>query len=148
MSKEESQVENIEGCEPIEPAKPRRTILTRILIILGVIILVGLFVLAIIYLTQNPTVTTNVRDIFIILLAFESFVIGLALIILVVQIAALINFIQNEVRPIITDTQDTVNHLKGTTQFLSERFVRPVIKINSYVAVLKRLMDLLRPKRR
>jgi len=148
MSQEEYQVEKIEGCEEIEPEKSGRKTLSRILIVLGVLILVGLIVLAIIYLTQNPTVTTNVRDIFIILLAFESFVIGLALIILVIQIASLINFIQNEVRPIIADTQETINHIKGTSEFISKRLVTPVIKINSYFAGFKKILDLLRPRRR
>jgi hypothetical protein len=148
MSQEEFLVEKIEGCEPIEPTRPWRITLSRILIVLGVVIFIGLIVLAIIYLTQNPTVTTNVRDIFIILLAFESFVIGLALIILVIQIASLINFIQNEVRPIVEDTQETINHIKGTSEFLSKRFVNPVIKVNSYLAGLRKILDLLRPKRR
>ena len=148
MSEEKIQVENIEGCEPIEPIKPWRKVFSRILIVLGVLIFIGLIVLAIIYLTQNPTVTTNVRDIFIILLATEAFVIGLALIILVIQIAALINFIQNEIRPIVVDTQETINHLKGTSEFLSKRFVSPVIKINSYFAGFRKILDLLRPKRR
>ena len=148
MSKEENKVEKIEGCELIEPVRPWRKTLSRILIVLGVVILIGLIVLAIIYLTKNPAITTNVRDIFIILLAFESFVIGLALIILVIQIASLINFIQNEVRPIVVDTQDSINQIKGTSEFLSKRFVNPVIKINSYFAGLRKILDLLRPKRR
>ena len=141
-------MEKIEGCEPIEPEKPWKRTLTKVLIILGIVIFLGLIVLGVIYLTQNTTVTTNVRDIFIILLAFESFVIGLALIILVIQIASLVNFIQNEVRPIVVDTQETINNIKGTSEFLSKRFVGPVIKINSYLAGMRKILDLLRPKRR
>jgi flagellar biogenesis protein FliO len=148
MSKENFQVENYEENASTHREKPWRKVFSRLLIALGILIFLGLVVLAIFYLTQNPTVTTNVRDIFIILLAFESFVIGLALIILVIQIAALINFIQNEIRPIIMDTQETINHLKGTTEFISKRFTRPIIKLNSYFAGFKKILDLIRPKRR
>jgi hypothetical protein len=148
MSKEEIQVENIEGFKPTESEKPWRKILLRILIVLGVLVFIGLIVLGIIFLTQNPAVATNVRDIFIILLALEAFIIGLALIILVIQIAALINFIQNEIKPIVLDAQETINHLKGTTEFLSKRFVSPVIKVNSYFSGFRKILDLLRLKKR
>jgi len=79
-------------------------------------------------------------------MALESLVIGAALVILIVQLATLINLIQNEIRPILDNTNDTVNHLKGTTTFLSEQLVEPVLKLNSYLAGLKHVLDLLRPK--
>jgi hypothetical protein len=125
------------------PSNAKR-VFQRILIIIGILILLGLTVLAIIFLSKNPSTTIVVRDIFIIFLAFESLIIGLALIILVIQLATLINLIQNELTPIILNTQDTVNNLKGTTQFLSEQLVTPVIKLNSYLAGFKKVFGLLR----
>ncbi len=132
-----------ENLESSTPSKAKRVFL-RILLILGILVLLGLTVVAIIFLSKNPSTTIVVRDIFIIFLAFESLVIGLALIILVIQLATLINLIQNELRPIIQNTQETVNNLKGTTQFLSEQLVTPVIKLNSYLAGFKKVFDLLR----
>jgi hypothetical protein len=125
------------------PSKAKR-VLGKILILVGILVLLGFTVIAIIFLSKNPSTTIVVRDIFIIFLAFESLIIGLALIILVIQLATLINLIQNELRPIILNTQDTVNNLKGTTQFLSEQLVTPVIKLNSYLAGFKKVFDLLR----
>ncbi len=110
-------------------------------IIAALIILAGV-IIAIIALTEHPAVATNVRDIFIIFMAFESLIIGAALVVLVIQIAALINLLQNEVKPILQSTSDTVNTLRGTTEFLSENLVEPVIKLNSYLAGLRKFFDL------
>ena len=106
----------------------------------GLIILAAI-VIAVIALTKYPAVATNVRDIFIIFMAFESLIIGAALVVLVIQIASLINLLQNEVKPILQSTSDTVNMLRGTTEFLSENLVDPVIKLNSYLAGLRKLFD-------
>jgi hypothetical protein len=111
-------------------------------IIIAVIIVLAGIVVAVIALTEHPVVATNVRDIFIILMAFESLIIGAALVILVIQIAGLINLLQNEVKPILQSTSETVNTLRGTTEFLSENLVEPVIKLNSYLAGLRKFFDL------
>src|SRR5574338_1276623 len=90
-------------------------------IIIGVIVLlVVLGGLAIFFLLQPNTPTDKIRDIFIIFVALESLVIGVALVILIVQLASLINLLQNEVRPILTATSETVNTLRGTAEFLGE----------------------------
>jgi hypothetical protein len=81
-------------------------------------------------------------------MALESLVIGLALIILIVQMATLINLLQNEVKPILNSTNETVNTLRGTASFLSDNLVEPVLKLNEYLAGLKKLIDLVRPFKR
>jgi len=60
----------------------------------------------------------------------------------------LINLLQNEVKPILDATNETVNTLRGTTTFLSENLVEPVIKLNSYLAGIQRVLKLLGLKRR
>lgn len=111
-------------------------------ILAGVVILVALMVWAIIALSSNPAAAANVRDIFIIFMALESLLIGAALVVLIIQLASLINLLQNEVKPILKSTNETVNTLRGTSEFLSENLVEPVIKLNSYLAGLKKLFDL------
>ena len=111
--------------------------------ITGAVILVALLVWAILELSSHPAAASNVRDIFIIFLALESLLIGAALVVLVIQLASLINLLQNEVKPILKSTSDTVNTLRGTTEFLSENLVEPVIKMNSYLAGLRKVIDLL-----
>ena len=116
-------------------------------IIVAVILILAGIVVAVIALTKYPAVATNVRDIFIIFMAFESLVIGAALAVLVIQIASLSNLLQNEVKPILQSTSDTVNTLRGTTEFLSENLVEPVIKLNSYLAGLRKFFDIFGSKK-
>jgi hypothetical protein len=113
-------------------------------IIAAVVILLAGIVVAVYFLANGPAgVTAKVRDIFIIFMALESLLIGAALVILMIQLASLINLLQNEVKPILKSTSETVNTLRGTTAFLSENMVEPVIKLNSYMAGMKKFFDLL-----
>jgi hypothetical protein len=111
-------------------------------IIAAAAILVAAIIVAVYFLVKSPAAAANVRDIFIIFMALESLLIGAALIVLIIQLASLINLLQNEVKPILKSTNETVNTLRGTSEFLSENLVEPVIKLNSYLAGLRKLFDL------
>lgn len=113
------------------------------IIIVGIIVVLALLGVAIFFLLQPATPTERIRDVFIIIVALESLVIGVALIILIIQLASLINLLQNEVRPILTATNETVNTLRGTAEFLGENMVEPVIKLNSYLAGMNRVIELI-----
>jgi predicted tellurium resistance membrane protein TerC len=108
------------------------------------ILLVGLLVILIafslFYLLQPTTDTARIRDIFIIFLAIESLLIGLTLVVLMIQLAKLLNLLQNEIRPIVESTNETVSNLRGTTTFLSDNLVEPVIKVNEFTAGFRQLI--------
>jgi ABC-type methionine transport system permease subunit len=129
--------------ESAQAQKAQKSTIT-IIAISAVVVLALLIVGAVFLFRTDPADTGKIRDIFIIFMALESFVIGLALIILIVQLATLINLIQNEIRPILNSTNETVNTLRGTAAFLSNNLAEPVIKINSYLAGLKRMGDIFR----
>ncbi len=114
----------------------------------GTIIIVILLGLAVYALLQPGTPTDRIRDVFIIVVSFETLVIGIALIVLLVQLASLINLLQNEVRPILHATSETVNTLRGTADFLGESVVEPVIKLNTYLASIQRVLELMGLKHR
>ncbi len=116
------------------------------LIIAGLagLIALGLLVAATVYLLNPNTPTARIRDVFIILLALEGMLIGLALLVLVVQIAILINLLQHEVRPILDSTARTVNVLQGTAAFISNHLVEPVIKLNETVAAFSSVASVLK----
>ncbi len=111
-------------------------------IVVGLIVFVAAVVAAVFFLLQPGSPTSTIRDIFIIFMAFESLIIGVALVVLIVQVASLINLLQNEVKPILQSTSETINTLRGTTEFLSENLVEPVIKLNSSLAGLRRLFEI------
>lgn len=105
--------------------RKRIVLIAGIGLVILVILVAGIFFLS----TTSIDTTSRIRDIFIILMALKSLVIGLALIILVVQLATLINLLQNEIKPILNSTNETVNTLRGTASFLSDNLVEPVIKL-------------------
>ena len=119
-----------------------------IFILVAVVILALIIGSIVLLLISAPESVGKIRDIFIIFLALESLITGVVLIILVVQISLLINLLQNEIKPILESTSDTVNTLKGTTTFISNNLVAPVIKLNEYLAGLKKLIELLFPAKR
>ena len=113
-----------------------------IIAIIFVLIILGGIIAAVAGLLNPNTPTERIRDIFIIFMAFESLVIGAALVILILQISTLINLLQNEIKPILDATNETVHTLRGTTAFLSENMAEPVIKLNASLAGLQRVFEI------
>ncbi|NPV68980.1 MAG: hypothetical protein HPY64_17790 [Anaerolineae bacterium] len=104
-----------------------------------VAILVLGFLVALILAFTNPGAAAGLeilRDFFIIVLTLEGLLIGVALIILVLQIARLINLLQNEIQPILQETGDTVRTVKGTATFVSRNVADPVIRASGFLAFL------------
>jgi amino acid permease len=110
--------------------------------VIAVLFLASIITGVIFLARSDPQTTGRVRDIFIIVLALESLLIGAALIILVIQLAVLTNIIQNEVKPILTSTKQTASTIKGTSQFISKHAVGPVISIGSFIAGFRRLGEI------
>ena len=118
-----------------------------VIILIAVIILGALIAGTVFLVTSDAAVTSKIRDIFIIFMALEALVIGVALVVLIVQVAVLTNLIQNEVKPILDTTNETVSTLKGTVRFLSDNLSEPVIVLNEYLAAVKRLLEIIRIKK-
>ncbi len=117
-----------------------------LVIIVALVILTGV-IFAIVVMVNHPQETESIRDVVIIFVAVESLVIGLALILLIVQVARLTALIQTEIKPLIDSGNETVNTLRGTSQFLSDKMVQPVIKINSTFAAIQRAVDIVKSGR-
>jgi len=150
MENETTPIE-IQAVPPTQPAteaaKDNKAVIIGISI--GLLILVAAIVaFAVFLITGESETTARIRDVFIIFMALESLVIGLALVILVVQLARLINLLQNEIKPILDSTNETVSTLRGTTQFLSDNLAEPVIKLNEYFAGLQSILKMVRPDRK
>ena len=71
-------------------------------------------------------VVTLIRDISIILLAVVSIIVGILMVLLILEIRNLINTLQRDVKPILDSVNETASTVKGTTDFVSERVVRPI----------------------
>lgn len=120
---------------------PSRGIVVGLLIL--ILVLIGLVGTGIWFLMQPGAPTEMIRDIVIIIVAFEFMLVGLALVILIVQLANLLNLLQNEVRPILDSASEAANTLRGTARFLSDNLAGPVVKASGAVAALRRAAEML-----
>jgi len=109
--------------------------------IIAAIVVILLFGGLGVWLFLNPPAAAVLRDIFIIFLGLGAFLIILLLIALVVitiylvlKINDLIQMLNREIKPMLAQVQSTVNTARGTTTFLSEQAVKPVITTASAVA--------------
>ena len=89
-----------------------------------------------------------IRDIAIIVLAFESLIIGVLLILLILQIRGLARMLQEEVQPILESAKETATTVRGTTVFVSDTFVKPLIKAAGYASAANRVMSVLARRKR
>ena len=130
-----------------EELKRQRRII--IIIIAAAVFVLILSIVSFIFLINPSTNTAQIRDVFIIFMSLEMMFLGLIMVVLIIQLARLINLLQNEIGPILDSTNETMNTLRGTTMFLSENLVEPVIKVNEYSAGIRQglvLLGLLRRK--
>lgn len=135
--------QNIETSPPVSKAQLWQQ---RAMIGVGILLLLGLItgiVFSISAMIGNPERTETIRDIMIVFLAVESLLIGLALIVVLVQLAQLTALIQNEVRPMLDSANEALNTMRGTTTFLSNNLVRPVTKLSSSAAAVRRVFELI-----
>jgi hypothetical protein len=116
-------------------------------VVIGVVValLLGIGLIAlVIWLSSNfPAEIQTIRDIFIIALALESCLFGIILMIMMVMLVRLVNTIEFEIKPILEQTNETIGTVKGTTTFVSQNVVNPVVKATGYVAGFRRGLKVL-----
>jgi len=90
----------------------------------------------------------QMRDIVIIILAIESLFIGVLLALVAIQLRGLIKLLRDEVKPILDSANETVGTVRGTTDFVSEVFVSPLIKAASLFQGLRKVIEVLARRRK
>lgn len=106
----------------------RRRIFGIVLIALVLFVIVGG---AIYGMAAHPAATSVLRDISIIALALVTLVIGLFLVVLIFQLQSLIVLLRDEIKPILDSANETANTVRGTTTFVSDAVVTPLIQVAS-----------------
>jgi hypothetical protein len=89
----------------------------------------------------------SVRDLAIILLALESFVIGIVLIVLIWEIRNLAKLLRDEIKPILDSADETVRTVRGTTTFVSDTFVHPMIRVSGFASGILQALRILTRRR-
>jgi hypothetical protein len=115
--------------------------------IISVVVLLLIFGGLGVWLFFNPPVAAVLRDISILFLVLGGFIIILLLIVLVVittylvlKINDLVQLLNREIKPVLAQLQTTVNTAQGTTKFLSEQAVKPVITTASAVSATRAIL--------
>lgn len=127
-----------------ENGMPRQQKTAIILISVIAVLFLAAVITGLFFLSHSDAETTGrVRDIFIIVLALESLLIGAASVILVIQLAILTNLVQNEVRPILASAKETVSTLRSTSQFISKRAIAPIISVSSSLAGFRKMFEII-----
>ena len=123
-----------------EPVDKRPIIYGAIFALVFVLIFLAVGV----WLFFNPAATAILRDIFIIYLGLGAFVIILLLIVLVVitaylviKVNDLVQLLDREIKPVLLKLQNTVGTVQGTTTFISDQAVGPIIKTASTLAATR-----------
>ncbi len=86
---------------------------------------------------------TFVRDLAIVLLALESLIIGIVLIVLVLQVISLTRLLRDEIKPILDSADETVRTVRGTTTFVSDTFVTPMVRVSSFASGVSQALRIL-----
>jgi hypothetical protein len=79
-------------------------------------------------------IVATVRDVAIIFLALESIVIGIILVILIWEIRNLAKMLREDIKPILQSADETARTVRGTTTFVSENFVTPLVRVSSFTS--------------
>lgn len=145
-------MEEMEEATPTEPTpgdvselspEEGRNVLRTVGIVVAVLV-VFTVVLAILYgLVSYPDLTSVLRDISIIVLALVTIVTGIFLIVLIFQLQTLIALLRDEIYPILDSVNQTANTVRGTTTFVSDAVVTPVINAASYASAVRQTLRVL-----
>jgi hypothetical protein len=80
------------------------------------------------------------RDAAIVFVAFETLIIGLLLIVLMLQLQSLTVLLRDEIKPMLDAANETMRTVRGTTKFVSHNVVSPVMKWSGYLAGVRRIL--------
>lgn len=142
--------ETIRELPPTEPIKAsrRKRIGRTIAAVVAAILVLAVFAAGSYGLVTHPKFAATLRDLSIIALALVSIVIGLFLAILIFQMQSLIALLRDEIKPILESANQTVSTVRGTTSFLSDALVHPMIAAASYASAVRQTVRALAGGRR
>lgn len=76
----------------------------------------------------------TVRDISIIVLAIITITMQIILVLLLLEIRSLSKMLRENIYPILQSADETVRTVRGTSVFVSDNVVSPVVRVSSFAA--------------
>lgn len=102
--------------------------------VLLALLALGLVVALLAFLYTHPAIAAVLRDILFIALTLQLILFTAVLMFLVYRLIRLVDWLQQEVQPILARARETVDTVHGTSAFLGRRLVRPAIEAASLMA--------------
>jgi hypothetical protein len=107
--------------------------------VVAALVIAVLLILGVIWLARTQAASVEaIRDLMIIVLALESCLFGIVMLILTVMFIRLVNMLEFEIKPILEKTNETLGTVRGTTTFVSQNVIQPVARASSQVAGIRR----------
>jgi len=128
-----SEVKSPEATTPMDPRAKKMIVIVS----LAVVVMIALLVVAGFFLYSRPQATTFLRDVAVIILAFETLVVIFFLGVMTVLLIYVILTLEREIKPVINATSETVYTVRGTTTFVSDTVVSPIMRVASTVGAIK-----------
>ncbi len=98
-------------------------------------------------LVRNPELTQLIRDIMIIALAIEGLFIGIAIILAIFQITKFIRLLQDDIKPILEQANETLSTVRSTAGMVNENLTGPIMKIAGTLSGTMRFLKMIWPNR-
>lgn len=76
----------------------------------------------------------TLRDISIIVLAIITIAMQIILVLLLLEIRSLSKMLRENISPILQSADETVRTVRGTSVFMSDNVISPVVRISSFAA--------------
>lgn len=105
-----------------------------IVVLLVILVLLGLGLYAACGQAPEGQLVACVRDVAIIVLVLETFVVTLLMLVLVLLFSQLVTTIRQEIMPILRSAKRTVDTVQGTTTFVTDSVVAPIISAAGLVS--------------
>lgn len=119
-----------------EPSSVERNVWKTVGIIMAVLVVVVIASAVFYGLATHPHFTAILRDVSIIVLALVTMITSIFLAILLFQLQSLIVLLRDEVQPILESMNETAGTVRGTTTFVSDAVVTPMIKVASFASAV------------
>jgi len=132
-TKPKSGAESPEARTPMDPRAKKMIVIVSI----AVVVIVALLVVAGFFLYSRPQATTFLRDIAVIVLVFETLMVIFFLGVMTVLLIYVILTLEREIKPVLDATSETVYTVRGTTTFVSDAVVSPIMKAASIVGAVR-----------
>ena len=107
-----------------------------VIVVVVVLALLGLGLYAVCGQSEDGTLSC-LRDVAIIVLVLETFAVTILLAVIVLLFGRLITTIQQEVTPVLRSAKRTADTVQGTTAFVSDTFVAPLVGLAGFASGLK-----------